>query len=126
MGIGGVVRDHDGLPVLMFCSVKGNVSEPTMAEAYGVWKSVDIALQLGLRRIVFEGDSLAVVRALMKDEECWSLHGQVLNDARSKLQNVNEWEIQHVSRAANGDAHNLAKLALGLDQDRLRREDFPF
>lgn len=125
MGIGGIVRNHDGLAIAMFCAVKQNISDPTMVEAFGAWKAVDTAVQLGLRRVMFEGDSLIVVNALLKDEDCWSLYGQVLNDARAKLNGLGEWEILHVRRVANVAAHNLARLALTMDEDRLWREGFP-
>jgi hypothetical protein len=65
------------------------------------------------------------VNALLKDEDCWSLYGQVINDARVKLNGLGEWEIVHVRREANVVAHNLARLALTMDEDRLWREDFP-
>jgi hypothetical protein len=35
------------------------------------------------------------------------------------------WEVKHDSRVANGAAHHLAKMALGLEEDRLWRENFP-
>jgi hypothetical protein len=39
MGIGGIVRNHEGLAVVMFCAVKQNISDPTMAEAFGGMES---------------------------------------------------------------------------------------
>jgi hypothetical protein len=61
------------MPVVMICEVKDNVSEPTMAEAFGAWDAVKIATQLDLRSIILEGDSLIIVRALMKEDDYWSL-----------------------------------------------------
>jgi hypothetical protein len=36
----------------------------------------------------------------------------VVNDARDMLNSHLVWEVQHVGRNANGDAHPLAKMAL--------------
>jgi hypothetical protein len=48
-----------------------------------------------------------------------------VNAARAKLKYFHEWEVKHVSRVANGAAHRLAKIELGLNEDRLWRGNFP-
>ena len=84
----------------MFCEVKDNVSEPTKAEAFGAWKIVKVVTQLDLGNIILEGDSLIIVQALTKEDDYWSLYGQVVNDARAKLKSFYEWEVNYVSRVA--------------------------
>lgn len=109
------------MPVAMFCAMKGNVFELKVADAFGLWKDVELAAQLGLRSFTLEGDALIIVRALTKEDDCWSVYGQIVNAARA----IHEWEVRHVSRVANGAAHRLGKMALGLNEDRLWRENFP-
>jgi hypothetical protein len=61
-GIGVIIRNHEGVLVVMLCAAKGNVNEPTMAKAFGAWKAVNLAVQMNLRRIILEGDALIIVR----------------------------------------------------------------
>jgi hypothetical protein len=60
-GIGVIVRNHEGMLVVMFCAVKGNVSESTMADTFGSWKDVELSAQLGLRSFTLEGYALIIV-----------------------------------------------------------------
>lgn len=63
---------------------------------------MELATQLDLHSIILEVDALMIVRALTKEEECWSLYGQVVvNDiARAKLKCFNEWNVQHYNMLA--------------------------
>ncbi|XP_059455066.1 uncharacterized protein LOC132185289 [Corylus avellana] len=111
-GIGVIVRDHEGKPLAMLCASKRHVYNPTMAKAIAACRAVELAVQLDLHRFISKGDALVIVQALRSDEGCWSLFGQVVNDARDMLNNHQVWEVQHVSINANDDAHRLAKMAL--------------
>ena len=64
MGIGIIARDHTGSVLAVVCASWPHVTEPTTVEAVSVWKLVDVYLSLGLTKIVLEGDSLEVVKAL--------------------------------------------------------------
>lgn len=110
MGIGVIARNHEASPLAMLCARTEFVSDPTIAEAIAAWRAVELAMKLGFCFITLEGDALLIVQALSGDENCWSLRGQVANDAREMLRTFQEWGIQHVSRAANGAAHRLAKM----------------
>lgn len=126
MGIGVFVCDHEGKPLAMLCASKRYVSNPTMAKAIAAWRVVELAVQLDLRCFILEGDALVIVQTLRRDEGCWSLFGQVVNDACNMLNNHQVWEVQHVSINANDDAHCLAKKALTREDDCLWRDVFPF
>ncbi|XP_059458269.1 uncharacterized protein LOC132187853 [Corylus avellana] len=125
MGVGVVIRDHEGGVVAMFCTSKEFVQDPTMAEAIGAWEAVKLAQRLELRQALFEGDSLEVVRMMQREDGCWTTYGQIVNDAQERLQHLNGWGINHVGRSANGAAHQLAKLALGYVDTREWQELFP-
>jgi hypothetical protein len=58
-----------------------------------------------------EGDALEVVTALRQEGPSWSKFGQLIADARSRLNSFQSWEPCHVRRAANEVAHRLAKAA---------------
>jgi ribonuclease HI len=125
MGVGVIARDHNGQAIAMFCSTKGGVQDPTMAEAVAVWEAVELAHRLGLRSLVLEGDALEIVQMLKKDGECGTIYGQLVNAAKESLRRWQGWEIQHVSRSANNAAHHLAKLALEQNGNREWTDGFP-
>jgi hypothetical protein len=64
MGIGIIARDHTGWVLAAVCASRPHVTEPTTAEAIAVWKLADIYSSLGFAKVVLEGDSLEVVKAL--------------------------------------------------------------
>ncbi|XP_059441892.1 uncharacterized protein LOC132174217 [Corylus avellana] len=125
MGVGVVVRDHDGRALVMFGTSKEYVQDPSMAEAIAAREAVLLAQRLELRHIILEGDSLEIVQLLQKEEGCWSIYGQAVNDTKKRLHSWQGWGIQHVRRSANGAAHQLAKLALGCDAAQEWRGSFP-
>ncbi|XP_059450800.1 uncharacterized protein LOC132181566 [Corylus avellana] len=125
MGVGVVVRDHDGRAIVMLGTSREYVQDPSMAEAIAAREAVMLAQRLELRHIILEGDSLEIVQLLQKEEECWSTYGQAVNDTKQRLHSWQGWGIQHVSRSANGAAHQLAQLPLGYDAAQEWRGSFP-
>lgn len=76
-------------------------------------------LWVRITKIILEGDALEIVQALRKEGDAWGLYRQVLNDTKYLLQRFQEHCVNHVGREANGAAHNLAKLALSLGEDKV-------
>jgi hypothetical protein len=64
MGIGIIARDHTGSILFAVCASRPHVIEPTTAKVVAVWKLANVCSSLGLSKIVLEGDSLEVVKAL--------------------------------------------------------------
>lgn len=121
MGIGVIVRDHEGKVPAMLCASKEHISDPNTAEVVAAWKAVDLARRLDCHSFVLEGDTLAIVQALRKDGSCWSVYGQIVNDVKRLLDLNWNWEVLHVRLTGNKAAHRLAKLALEQGEDRLWR-----
>jgi hypothetical protein len=101
------------------------MSQPTTAEAIVAWKLADVCLSLGFAKVVLEGDSLEVVKALQMEGPCWSRFGLMINDAKILLNSLQEWRVYHVKRMGNKAAHILAKHGLTVDEDQLWSSDFP-
>jgi hypothetical protein len=87
--------------------------------------AVDLAKRLDLRNVLLEGDALEVVEAITKEGNCWTVYGQVVNDIKEELRTWQGWAFQHVSRRANGVAHQLAQLAFMHGVGREWRAEFP-
>jgi ribonuclease HI len=125
MGIGIIARDHTGSVLAAVCASRPHVTEPTTAEAIAAWKLADICSSLGFARVVLEGDSLEVVKALQTEGPCWSRFGLLINDAKILLNSLQEWRVCHVKRMGNKAAHTLAQRGLTVDEDHLWSADFP-
>jgi hypothetical protein len=125
MGIGIIARDHTGSVLFAVCASRPHVTEPTTAEAVAVWKLADVCSSLGLSKIVLEGDSLEVVKALQMEGPCWSRFGIMINDIKILLNSLQEWCVCHVKRMENMAAHKLAKHGLTVDEDHFWNADFP-
>ena len=67
MRIGIIARDHTGSVLAAVCASWPHVTKPTIAESIAIWKLANICLYLGLTKIVLEGDSLEVVKALQTE-----------------------------------------------------------
>jgi ribonuclease HI len=125
IGIGTVIRDHEGKVKAAQCSVRKGNFEPSVAEALAAVQTLTLCKDLGLTKINLEGDAKNVVTALNLKEANWSKGGHIIADAQVLLQNFLFCEINYVSRVRNNAAHNLAKLAARLGFERQWREECP-
>ena len=61
VGLGVVVRDHEGAVLAVRSRVQDGFFKPLVAEAWAVGQAVYFGTELGLRQIVLEGDFKLVV-----------------------------------------------------------------
>jgi ribonuclease HI len=125
MGAGVVVRDSNGVVLTMLCTTRKSITSPAVAETVGAWAAVELAKRMGLRRVIFKGDALEIIQALTRDGESWAIYGQMLNEIKSALMQNQGWCVQYVSRVANDDAHNLARLVFMYGEEREWQIEFP-
>jgi ribonuclease HI len=116
MGIGLLIRDHEGTVVAAKCSTQSHVSDPLVAETIAVWTAARFIKYKGLDNVVLEGDSLGVVNCLQEEEPSWAPAGHFIEDTKLCLSGL-AWSVQHVGRDANSAADRLAKLALSLVEE---------
>jgi ribonuclease HI len=83
-----------------------------VAEALGAWHATSLCRDLGLARVILEGDSSVVVDALNKEVPSCSSYGHIVEDTWPLFQNFHAVEVRHVRRVANRAAHVLAKFSL--------------
>lgn len=58
MGVGIVARDHDGQVVAALSTPRCFITDPTTAEAMGVWKVAEFCINMELEQVILEGDAL--------------------------------------------------------------------
>jgi ribonuclease HI len=117
MGIGILVRDHEGMVVAAKCTTQRMINDPLNAETIAAWAAACFIRLKGFDKIILEGDSMGVVQSLTGDAQCWAQAGQLIDDTKRILYDCSSWKVQHVHREANTAADRLAKTALQLVEE---------
>jgi ribonuclease HI len=125
MGMGVVVRDHNGRLKGAYSTVVPEITDPDVAEAMAAWQAAKFCVVQGFQNIIFEGDSLHTVSVLKTLGSCWTRSRQLIEDTRERLCSLGSVEIQHIRRTANQAAHYLAKYALSSNSNLSWSEDCP-
>jgi ribonuclease HI len=87
--------------------------------------AVEFCRDTGVRKVILEGDSKQVVRALEEKEQSSCTYGQVLDDAKIVLKGFIGWEVCHIKRELNMAAHRLAKEASKKFSEKVWLEETP-
>ena len=90
------------------------VTDPAAAELFAAIQGLQLAHDIGIRRIILEGDSLNTMKALCGGVEEYSNSwlGNEVMEARFLLGKFEVWETSIIRREANVAAHMLARQAL--------------
>jgi hypothetical protein len=64
---------------------------------------------ISFQKVIPKGDSLDVVKILQGEGCCWRRFGTMINDAKTILNSLQEWQACHTKRMANTSANLLAK-----------------
>ena len=124
-GIGVIARDWNGAVIgamSMPISLSQIVNE---MEVMACQKAVQFAKDLGLQKVVIEGDSLVVINALSQGLGCLSSYGNVIDDILVLADDFQWCEFHHVKRICNVVADMLAKKAKDLLGVRVWLDDLP-
>lgn len=106
-------------------STKPILLDPIAAEALIALYATEFNRDLGLQRIILEGNAMQVVNAVKAEDRKWSSFGQLMEDIRGVLNTLQDWKICHVKREVNGIAHILAKIAVQRVIDHAWIEETP-
>ncbi|XP_023876411.1 uncharacterized protein LOC111988835 [Quercus suber] len=113
-GRGVIVRDWRGANL-------GALSVPTMLsstvvdlEALACLRAVQFAADLGLQRVIFEGDSTTIISAISKGTLNLSSFGSIVDDVWHSLPSFSSVIFSHVNHLGNIVADALAKKAFSI------------
>ena len=109
--MGVVVRDAAGVvcgALLSRFTLPMNVED---VEALACRSAVVFSLELGLREVVFEGDSGTITKALNLALPCLSSFGHIIDDVKTLALNFVSANFVHVKRQGNAMVDRLAKAA---------------
>lgn len=101
-----IIRDSRGL---FMVSLTQNVQLSILVvemEALAATRAIELALELGYDRIIFEGDPDTIMRALTNQSPPFGL---LIREAQACANWLNWVKFQHVGRDGNNVVHNLAR-----------------
>ncbi|KAF5476174.1 hypothetical protein F2P56_007909 [Juglans regia] len=97
-GLGVIIRDEDGEPLVAVEGQQTNVVNPAIVEIYALWKAMEIYRDLKMERVIFEGDAQLIVKAVNSQEEDRSVYGSIVEVAKSLLGLWKGWSVEFVYR----------------------------
>ncbi|CAN0839785.1 Putative ribonuclease H protein At1g65750 [Linum grandiflorum] len=110
---GGVIRTNTGRFVKAFTSNLGSCSI-TRAEMQAIGNGLQLAWNLGIRRIQVQSDSMTAISILAKDSELRHQHATLVIQFKELCSRQWEVTISHIYREANFAADYLANLGHSL------------
>lgn len=87
-----------------------------VVEARAYLQSLIFAVDLSLDDICVEGDALAIINKLKREEEDRSAVGDIIKESKSLLKRFSRYTICFVPRTVNKAAHAMAKWGRGCEQ----------
>ena len=94
-------------------------------EALAAATALALAEDLGMQRVILEGDSLVIIKALREEEQFFSPVGLLLEDVRKLSLSFQQLLYSHTKREGNSVTHNLARYANSIPDFLVWMEDVP-
>ena len=124
-GIGVVIRDSNATVIGALSRRIPLPQTVEEVEALACRRAVQLAREIGISEVVFEGDSTIIVQALKHGQVDQSVYGHILDDVTQKTSQFLFYEFSHVPRICNKVADLLAKKARVGSVSQVWLEDFP-
>jgi ribonuclease HI len=109
MGIGVVIRDHNGVCLTACSELREEVTAPELAEALALSRAVSLAADEGFNKVMVVSDCLSLVQRWQSPELDRSIVGVVIQDIKHLQTGFSSFVITHVRRQCNVSAHILAR-----------------
>ncbi|KAF5480830.1 hypothetical protein F2P56_001543 [Juglans regia] len=98
MGVGVVIRNWEGRVTATLRSSRSIFPDAKLAKAMAALRAVLLCKQLGISRVLLEGDALNVVNDINLETKDWSSAGMIIQDIKAELQNLEYGSAQFISR----------------------------
>ena len=115
VGIGVVIRDSAGEVVAALSQKLARPLGALEIEAKAMEVAVQFALDVGVRDVTFEGDSLSICNALRGRSELSSSVQNIIFGLSHLVRNFRSYGFSHIKRQGNIPAHLLAQHASGVE-----------
>ena len=99
--------------------------QPIEIEALAAYKAIVFAKELGLSKVVLEGDSSIVMSVLNSSNPGLAPFGLLVQDTLNLAIGFSKLSYSHTKREGNSVAYNLAQLAVNIPNCLIWMEDVP-
>ena len=99
--------------------------QPIEIEALAAYKAIVFAKELGLSKVVLEGDSSIVMSALNSSNPGLPPFGLLVQDTLNVAIGFSKLSYSHTKREGNSVAYNLAQLVVNIPNCLIWMEDVP-
>ena len=120
-----VIRDSRGLVIASCSKVVHQALGVCEVEALAAAWALSFAFDVGVKRAMLEGDSMAVISGLRENGLVLVLYGLLLEDVRILSQHFDELRYSHTKREGNCLVHSLARYAVDILDFLVWIEDVP-
>nr|XP_023881219.1 uncharacterized protein LOC111993612 [Quercus suber] len=103
--IGVVIRDHNGLVIASLAQNLSQAYKLVEIEAMVATQAFEFVAEVGVDRVVIEGDSSVVMEALRSNNAGLASYGLLVEDAKLLERNFSELSYSHTNRKGNNVAH---------------------
>ncbi|XP_074265059.1 uncharacterized protein LOC141587475 [Silene latifolia] len=107
-GMGVVIRDHNGEVGRAAVKQVRTQWSVEIIEAKAALLGVNMAIQMGVTKVIIESDCLQLVNALKKNEVQSNYFGNVVSEVLSLLNSFISFSFSFVKREGNYAAHGMA------------------
>ena len=110
-GISVIIRDSRGNAIGALLVPTHLSTSIASMEALAYWRAVLFAKEIGLRQVIFEGDSAVVIWAIIQGNSALVEYGNIIDDIRSLAVDFDFYHFIHVKRNCNVVVDALTKKA---------------
>ena len=110
-GIRVIIRNSQGM---VMASLSQKISLPQTVvelETLAATRAIEFSIELGFSKVILEGDSETVIKALQDNSPSLAPFGLLIRDAQETANFFTCISYAHVGRNGNFVAHNLARYA---------------
>ncbi|XP_040991018.1 uncharacterized protein LOC121238256 [Juglans microcarpa x Juglans regia] len=125
VGVGAIIRDWEGSVIATLRINRDLYPDPLLAEELAALRAVIFYKDLGLKKVIVEGDALQVVKRIQKLEVDDTCFGMFISEIIETLASFDQWSVNHIGRDCNKAAHALSKDVLGVIDVMIDLEKFP-
>ncbi|KAF5478200.1 hypothetical protein F2P56_004782 [Juglans regia] len=110
VGLGIIIRNSKREVMVAYSEPLRMDAKAVVVEALAMRRIIGIYIEMGFRRVVFEGDALVIINAVKGEAECWTWYSQIVEDVKKSLRELLYWKINFVRREGNEIAHKFGEI----------------